>query len=116
VNHQQPPGLFNRGQDRIDVQRHECAGVNQLDTDLAGELLGRSHRAVHHQRSGHHRQVRPSATDRGPAKRNQPITFGDLLLQVVEQLVPDEDHGIVVADRCLEEPLGVVDGGGHHDY
>ena len=50
-----------------------------------------------------------------PSGIDEVVVVGDLALHVVEHLALDEDDRVVVADRGLEQALGVGGRGGRHD-
>src|SRR3989475_10244965 len=53
------------------------------------------------------RDVGPLALDVCASDRNDVLSVGNVALQVVQHLALEHDHRIVVADRGLEEPLGI---------
>ena len=72
------------------------------------QLLGRLQALDDHVRPGHERHVRAGPLDLGLAERDHVVlVLGDLAVGHVQQLVLDEDDRVVVADRRLEQALGV---------
>src|SRR5690606_17733190 len=92
-------GLLDRVEDGRVVKRVERAGVYHLDLNaLLGEDVRRLKRALHHQRGCHDGQVGALAGDVRLAERDAVHLLRHVGLRLVEQLVLNEDHGIVVVD------------------
>ena len=79
------------------------------------QQLGGRQRGLHHRARGHDRDVVARVLDAGNAQRDRVLTLRHLAHQRVVQLVLDEDDRVVVADRGLQQALGVGRRGGHHD-
>ncbi len=113
---QQPPRLGDRGQHRLHVQRHDAAQVHHLDIKpvLGLELFGGFQRLQQAVGEGDQGQVLALALDVGLADGDSVFLFGfgHIAARKVEHLVLQEEHGVLVADRGEQQPLGVIRGGG----
>ena len=110
------PGLVDRLEDRLRVERRERARVDHLRLDpLRGQLLGCTERAIDRPARGDDRHVAALAPDRGLAEGNEVLAVGHLSVLEREQIVVQVDDGVVVADRGRHQPLGVGGGRRHHD-
>ena len=75
---------------------------------LLGQFLGRLQREADHARVGGDGDVLALAADLGLADRHQPVLdLRHVELLAVEHLVLEEDHRVRVADRGLQQALGV---------
>ena len=84
--------------------------VDDLDLDaVLGETVGHRQRAAHGVAVGDDREVAALAHDLRAADRHREVVarLGQRAVDVVEHEVLDEQHGIVVADRRLEQAVGV---------
>ena len=94
---------------RVHVNGRQCAQVHDLAVDaFLAQRFGRGQRARRHQPVGHEGHVAPFARDVRLAKRDRIRLFRDLRLRIVEALVFQEDHRVVVADGLDQQPLAVV--------
>src|SRR4026209_915387 len=124
------PGLADRGRDRIDVEWHHRAHVDDLC--IEPYAFGGGQTDVNHGPISHDRDLRARADDIGLADRHRVITVGNLASRmlaqgsgglvriaverpVVDALRLQEHHRVVVLDRCDQETLGVIWVRGHHD-
>src|SRR3989338_1773777 len=115
VHHQHPIGLAKRRQDGRFIERQQSPQVYHfaLQAVFFGELLGRFEAGVDHGGVADHRQVLALAADGGLPERNDVVVLRHLLLDApVEELVLEEKHGVVIAHRRLDEPLGPSARGG----
>ena len=88
------------------------ASISCSDRELLGGLL----RGERHARDADDRHVVALAADRGLAEvGDEVLVLGHVAALPVEVLVLDEDHGVVVADRRLEQPLRVLRRRRHRD-
>ena len=112
----EPPGLVDRLEDRLRVERRDRARIDHLGLDPLGrERLGGAERAVDRPRRGHDRHVASLAADRSLAERHEVLPVGHLAVLEREQIVVQVDDGVVVADRGRHQPLGVRCGRRHDD-
>ena len=114
VDDQRAIGLLHRGDDRVVVERAERPQVDDLDRQpvFLLQLLGRVQRFPDARRVGDDRQILALARRAGLADRDDVITRRHRLLDAtVEILVLEEEHAVVIANRRLEESLGVARGG-----
>ena len=105
-----PVGLLQRGQDRVDIERPDCAQVDHFGLDaVLGQLVGRLERLGDHDRECHDGDVGALALDLGLADRqHEIIVVRQLETVAVEQLVLQEDDRVGIADRRLQQALGVL--------
>src|SRR5207244_13575524 len=111
VDGDEAAGPFHRLVDRLLVERRRRARVDDLAGDPLGLELGRG---------GHGHSDHPADRDDGHvvavadharlAERDRVRLLRDVALHGVERLVPEEDDGIVVADRLDQEPRRVLRG------
>src|SRR3954447_17145338 len=105
-----PVRLLDRPDDRVEVERAQRPGVDhlRLDTMLVGEGLRRLHGHLHHPQDRDDGHVRAVAADSRLTEVDDTVAvLGNLAAQSVERFVLDEDDGVVVADRRLEQALAV---------
>ena len=110
--------LADRGEDRVEVERAQRARVDDLGLDavLLAQRLRRARGGQRHARDADDRHVGALAADRGLAEAHgEVLVVGHLAALAVEVLVLDEDDRVVVADRGLQQPLGVGRGRRHGD-
>ncbi len=116
VHDQRLAGLAHRGEDGLPVQRREGAQVDHLHADALGlELPRRLEAVVGHETPGKAAQALALPPDHGRADRRQVVAVRHLFCdQAVQLLVLEEEDGVGVAHRRLEEAVRV---GGHarHD-
>ena len=92
-------GLGNGLDNGVPIQRHQRPQIQHLGLDaLLGQLGGRFHGEVHLAAPGDDGDVLALPLDSGLSQRNGVFLLGDLLLLGVQQLVLQEDNGIVVPD------------------
>jgi len=116
VDHEAPPGLPHRCEDRLLVEGHERPNVHDFGADpFFRQSGGRLEREQHLARPGDDRHVGALALDVGLAERDEVFAGGHRSLGAVQQLVLDEHDRVVVADRRRKEPLRVRRRGRHHD-
>ena len=110
-------GLRDRSGDRRLVERPQRAQVDDLRRDafLLGELLGGLERDGHGLGVADQSYVLAGPLDVGLADRHDVLALGHLPLDVVQHLALEHDHGVVVADRRLEQAFGVGGRGRRHD-
>ena len=107
--------LAHRVQDRLLVERRGGARIEHGAGDaFARQCLGGFGGHMHHAAEGDDQRVVALAHDVRLGERNRVAAIRDLALGVVEQLVLQEDHRIVVADRLDQQPLRVIGAGGDH--
>ena len=83
---------------------------------LVGELPGGALGGQRHARDADDGDVLTLADDPRAAEVDRVVVLlGHVAALAVQVLVLDEDHGVVVADRRLEQALGVGRGRGHGD-
>src|SRR5581483_11872907 len=108
VQHEHAVRLADRREHRILVERHQAAQIDDLGLDaVGGELLRRLQREEDVARPRDDRQRVARLLHVRLAERNEMLPDGDLALRPVQQLVLEEDHGVVVADGRGEQPLRV---------
>ena len=113
----QPPGLAHRGEDRGAVQRLEAHQIHHFQADAAGSKgLAQRQADRHHGRIGHHCHL-VARRHHGLIQPQDELAGRHRTPLGVQPLVLDEDHGIGVANRALQQPLGLggVRGGYHLD-
>ena len=116
VDHGGAPGLADRRDHRVDVERVEPPQVDDLDVDtIAGEMLGGGQAQRHAGRPRHEGGIGscardPSTTDRLDRRPEIDVTDGR-----VEHAGLDDDHGVVAGDRSAIHLVGVVGCGGDGD-
>ena len=116
VHDDEPTGLLDRLEDRRRVERRERASVDHLGADsLAGELLGRRERLAHRPADADDRHVAPLAAHRGLADRDHVLALRDVAVLQRQQVVVEEDHRVVVADRRGHQALRVRGRRGNDD-
>jgi hypothetical protein len=117
VNDDRPTGRPERVDERLAVERRERAEVDHLAVDaLVGEFLGGDERRPGRGPVGDHRNVRALAADRRLAEGDLVVVDRDgLLVGAVEPLRLEHDHGVGVAHRGREQPLGVPRSAGDDD-
>src|SRR5215813_2204802 len=117
LHHHRAVSLAHRADDRVLVHRLQRARVDDLDRDaVLRELFRRLHGAVHHAHVRDDGDVGALAAHDGLAEGNQEVgVLRDFAFDVVERLGLDEDHRVVVADRRLQQSLGVHRRGRPHD-
>ena len=110
VQHDDFARLLGRSQDRLAVERDKRAQIQYLHADaLAGRTLGGLQRDMNHPAVGDDRDVGSFATDVGLADGNGVVLGGQFLLdRAVEVFVLEVNHRVVVADRRLDQALGVI--------
>ena len=103
--------FVDRRGDRLDVERAQRAQVDDLGADavIALQSLGnvqRAHRGegVSDERDVARPRARPRASPIGVTKLGVQRHLAALL---VDRQVLDDQHRIIIADRRLEQPLGV---------
>ena len=112
----EPARLLERGNDRVEVERLQRPEIDHLDLDaLAGEPASGLQRELNPARVGDHRHIGAHALHVGDADRQRVLLLRDGPETAVVQAPLEEDNGVVVANRRLEEPLRVVGRRGHHD-
>ena len=109
LDRDQPVGLLHRVDDGLGVERAQAPQVDHLGVDaLLGQLLGGVQRLADHDREGRDGDVLAGALDLGLADRQDEIgILRHVERLAVEDLVLEEDHRIGIADRGLEQALGV---------
>src|SRR5712664_471132 len=101
-------GLLDRFENRGFVQRAEGSQVEHLSGHvLLGELIGRLLGNGEGLGVADERDIGPLALDVRTSDRDNVLAVGDVALQIVQHLALEHDDRIVVADRGLEEPLGI---------
>ena len=105
--------LFNRRQQSVAVERLETARVDDLDLDLAFQLLRDGQAIVDLQPARQHGDVAPLALHVGQSQRHQVFLGGHVPFERDGSDVPQEEDGIVVAYGRLHQPLGVIRGRRH---
>ncbi len=111
-------GLGDRAQHGVEVERAQRAGVDHLGLHavLLGERLRGALGGDRHPRDADDRHVGALAAHGRVAEGlHVVLPVGHLAPLAVERLVLDEDHGVLVADRGLQQALGVGGGGGGGD-
>ncbi len=109
-----PVFVHRRGQP-VHVERVERARIEDLDRDLAGQLVGDRQRVVHQVADGDHRHVVA-----GPATRPTPSGTGasvgevDIVADAERTGRREDDHRVVVADRRHQQAVGVRRRRRHH--
>ena len=118
VGDHEPVGFADGVEHRLLVPGLDRHQVDDLHADaVVLEVGSRAERLVDETRHGDDGHVGALPLDVGLAQGDQMIRpLGDLALHGVQRLVLDEDDGVVVADRRLEEALDVVRVGGHNDF
>ena len=105
-------GLLDRGGDRVPVERHDRAQVDDLDADaVLLRLLRREQRTLDQRAPGQHDDIGAFAADGGLAERHHVVGARVHALVVglpVEVLVLEEQHRIVAADRRAQQAGGVL--------
>ena len=111
----QAAGFGDGGEDGRFVERLEAAQVDDLGGDpLAGQGVRCLQAVLDGLAVGHQRHVAPGAQHGGLAEGDGGLA-GRHLLGLVEQAdVEEKQHRVVVADRRLEQPLGISRGTRHH--
>ena len=114
----QRPVFLTEATTVVDVHRAERAQVDHLGIDaLLGEFLGRLERVGHADRPGDDRDVLAGPGDARLADRqHEVVELRAPARLAVEDLVLEEDHRVGIADRGLEQPLGVGRGVGRDDF
>jgi hypothetical protein len=108
VDDQQPTGLVDRGQDRVDVERRERARVDHLDLEaVLRQRVGGLERLRDHAADRDDARDRAVSGDRGLAERYEVLALRHRPAPVQERLVLKEDDRVVRAYRALEQPLRV---------
>ena len=96
VDDQQPSGLGDRLEDRVEIERGDRPRVDQLDRDaLAGEPLAGLQRLVDHEGQGDDRDVAAFTNDGGLAEVDLVIAGRDRPFQVQKLSVFQEDDRVV---------------------
>ena len=105
-------GLRDRRQDRLASSGARVRRSRTSACDAVGlEPRRRLERRVDHRAVGDDRQVVARAPDRALPMRHDVVLVRQVVLDpAVEVLVLEEEHRVVVADRRLEQALGVVGG------
>ena len=105
----EPAGLRDLTQDRLRVERHERAHVDdrRVDAVLLLQDLGRLERARHHERERADRDVFALAHDVRLTERHDVLAVRHLALSRVERLLLEKQDRVVVADRGRHHPLHV---------
>ncbi len=113
VHNQGAVGLAHRGDHGLLVERHQGAEIDYLGFDaLDRQLLGHLERRPDSRSVGHKSEVRAFAPDgRASQLRHLSGPRQHRLDAAVEKLVLAVDHRIGVADRRLQQALGVLGGG-----
>ena len=108
VDDDRAPRLLGGAHDRVLVEREIVRGsiTSAEMPSLLEQLRGRE-RDPHHRARRHDRHVLADALDVGDAERDQVLAVGHLALDRVVHLVLDEDDGVVVTDRRLQQSLRV---------
>ncbi len=103
-------GLLHGGGDRLAIERRDRTQIEDFDFDslFAQDLRG-FERGVQHGGIGDHAEVMALARHPRFPDRNYIIVAWNFFFDSpVEILVLEKDYGIVVADRRLDESLGIV--------
>ena len=110
LDDEQAPGAPQRGGERLVVERHEAAQVDDLALDSLGrERLSGRERLRDGTREREDRQIAAGAAhERRAEQRERRHRAATAALDAVERLVLEEEHGVRVADRRLQQQLGVV--------
>ncbi len=109
LDRDQAVGLLDRGDDGLDVERADRAQVDHLGRDaVLGERVGRLERPLDHQAEGDDGDVGALAQHLRPADRqHEVLELRHLEGLAVEDLVFEEHDRIGIADRGLEQALGI---------
>ncbi len=101
LDREQPVRARDRAEDRLGVERHQRAHVDNFAVDAVFrlELLRRRERARHHQRERQDGRVLARPRDRRGAERVDDLAVRHLALGRIERLVLEEDHRIGIAHR-----------------
>src|SRR5436305_6513451 len=116
LQHDRAAGSAYRGTDRVPVQRPQAAQVDDLDGDaVVFQAPGYAQGDHGGAGVGDDGDVGAGFGDGGGADLDGVVAVGDLALGVVQGEVFQQQHRVVVADRCGEQALGVGRGrGGEH--
>ncbi len=100
VRDDQAAGLFHRLEYRFFIERTQRARIDHFDVDAVVSQLDRGlQRGIDHGQGGHHGAILTVALDRRLADGNGVALFRhQTFLADVEQLVFEEDDGVVFAD------------------
>src|SRR6185503_7084188 len=120
VHDQDFVGLLHRRHDGGIVHRQERPQVDHLDRQPVGllERVRRLERLPHRGAVGDDRQVLPfPRRSRFTDRREDLFAFRQLVLDpAIQPLVLEIQHGVLIADRCLDEPLRVTHRRGIYDF
>ena len=116
VHDDQVPGLADRAEDGVEVERRHRARVDDLGRHaLLRQPIGRLERGVHHLLDAHDGHVAALTHDLGHTEGDGVGLLGHGPLSHVQPLVLDEDDRVGVADGLDQHALGVVGRRGRHD-
>src|SRR6266403_3130123 len=105
-------GLLNGGGNRLAIERRDRTQVDDFDFDSFFAQAVRSfERGIQHGGIGNDAEMTALARDPRLSDWNDVVIFGAwnfFLDSSVQILVLKKDHGIVVADRRLDQSLGIV--------
>src|SRR6059036_64689 len=102
-------------QEGIQAEVIDPRTLRPLDAFL-GQLPGRFQRHQQHFGIGDERHVGPRSLHLRDAERDRVVAVSDFALHGIQQLSLDEDDGVLVPDRALDEPLGVMRRCGRHHF
>ena len=108
VDDHQARGLVDRLEHCVAVEGLETPGVDDLDVDLALEPPGDRKAIVNLRAAGQQGDVAARALDVGAAERHEIFLGRHGPLERDRSDVPQEEDGIVVADRRFHQALGVI--------
>ena len=118
LNHHTTVGGGYRAQDRVEVERAQGAGVDHfgLNPMLLRKRLRGTFGGDRHARDADDRDIAALAAHGGAAEVERVVVpVGHISPLAIERLMLDEDHGVLVADRRLQQALRIGWGGGNRD-
>src|SRR5215471_7386175 len=112
LDHDQAPGLRDRSENRVHIERFQCPRVNDLRRyPLCRQDLGRLEGGTHRARYSHQGYVLAHYLDVRLADGNEKVGIsGNLALHGPQACVLEDDHWVIVAYRGLQQALDVRGG------
>ena len=117
VDEEYTPRLADRLDDRLTIQWSQRHEVNHFDLDtLLSSLVSSLEDTLQHTAIGNHSDILTDTLDISLANRQDKVRRGGhLALHIVLGLVLKEDHGVVITNSSLQQPLDICRGTWSYD-